>query len=54
MTQHKYRNNISEIYTSNKSVVQMRYDTVKAYGGEIKGATREDDGTTFIIQLPIV
>ena len=32
----------------------MRYDTVKAYGGEIKVATGVDEGTRFIIQLPIV
>ena len=42
-------NKISEILTSNKSVIQT-----KANGGEIKVATKEDEGTTFIIQLPFV
>ena len=54
MTQNKYGNNISEIYTSNKSVVQMRYDIIKAHGGGIKVETKEGEGTTFIIQLPVV
>ena len=48
MTQNKYMNKISEILKSNKSVVQ-----IKANGGEIKVATKEDEGTTFIIQLTI-
>ena len=49
MTQNKYRNKISEILESNKSVIQ-----IKAHGGEIKVATKEGEGTTFIIQLPFV
>ena len=47
MTQNKYRNNISEIYTSNKSVVKVRYDTVKAHGGEIELEIGDGEGTTF-------
>lgn len=46
-------NKISEILTSNKSMVQMRYDTVKVYGGEIKVATKDGEGSGFIIQLPV-
>jgi K+-sensing histidine kinase KdpD len=36
-----------------KSVIQTRYDIVKAHGGELKVETRESEGTEFIIQLPI-
>ncbi len=53
MTQHKCLNEISEILKSNKSVIQMRYDTVKAYGGQIKVATKDGEGSEFIIQLPV-
>ena len=49
MTQNKCLNEISEILKSNKSVVQT-----KTHAGEIKVETKEDEGTTFIIQLPIV
>ena len=53
MTQNKCLNEISEILKSNKSVVQT-----KTHAGEIKVeikvATKEDEGTTFIIQLPFV
>lgn len=28
------------------------YDIVKAHGGKIKVETKENEGTTFIIQLP--
>ena len=49
MTQNKYMNKISEILTSNKSIIQT-----KTHAGEIKVETKEDEGTTFIIQLPIV
>ena len=34
-------------------MVQTIYDIVKAHGGEIKIETKENEGTTFIIQLPI-
>jgi two-component system NtrC family sensor kinase len=34
--------------------LSLSYDIIKAHGGEIKIATKEDEGTTFIIQLPIV
>ena len=53
MTQNKYGNNISEIYTSNKSKVQRCYDIVKAHGGEIKAAIKDGEGSGFIIQLPV-
>ena len=29
------------------------YDIIKAHGGEIKVETKEEEGSTFIIQLPI-
>lgn len=35
------------------SVIQTIYDIVKAHGGEIKVNTKENEGTEFIIQLPI-
>ena len=35
------------------SVIQTRYDIVKAQGGEIKVVTIENDETAFIISLPI-
>jgi signal transduction histidine kinase len=34
--------------------LSLSYDIVKAHGGEIKVETKEDEGTTFIIKLPIV
>jgi len=40
---------IREIHQSVKSVIQTR-----AYGGEIKVATKEGEGKIFIIQLPFV
>jgi len=33
--------------------LSLSYDIVKAHGGEIKVETKESDGTTFIVQLPI-
>jgi two-component system, NtrC family, sensor kinase len=33
--------------------LSLSYDIVKAHGGEIKIETKENEGTTFIIQLPI-
>ena len=36
-----------------KSVIQTIYDIVKAHGGELKVETKENEGTDFIIQLPI-
>ncbi|KAF0132062.1 MAG: Response regulator receiver domain protein [Bacteroidetes bacterium] len=33
--------------------LSLAYDIVKAHGGEIKIETKENEGTTFIIQLPI-
>ena len=37
-----------------KSVIQTIYDIVKAHGGELKVETKEGEGTTFIIQIPIL
>ncbi|MEO5892307.1 MAG: ATP-binding protein [Ferruginibacter sp.] len=34
--------------------LSLSYDIVKAHGGEIKVETKEGEGATFIIQLPIV
>ncbi len=36
------------------SGIQTSYDIVKAHGGEIKVESKEGEGTTFIIQLPVV
>ena len=36
-----------------KSVIQTSYDIVKTHGGELKVETKEGDGSTFIVQLPI-
>lgn len=33
--------------------LSLSYDIVKAHGGEIKVATKENEGTKFTIQLPI-
>jgi signal transduction histidine kinase len=33
--------------------LSISYDIVKAHGGEIKVETKENEGTTFIIQLPV-
>jgi signal transduction histidine kinase len=33
--------------------LSLAYDIVKAHGGELKVVTKEDEGTEFIIQLPI-
>lgn len=33
--------------------LSMSYDIVKAHGGELKVETKEGDGATFIIQLPV-
>ena len=34
--------------------LSLSYDIVKAHGGELKVETKESEGTTFIIQLPII
>ena len=34
--------------------LSLSYDIVKAHGGEIKVETKEDEGTVFIIHLPII
>ena len=33
--------------------LSLSYDIVKAHGGELKVETKEREGSTFIIQLPI-
>ena len=33
--------------------LSLSYDIVKAHGGELKVETKEGDGSTFIIQLPV-
>ena len=33
--------------------LSLAYDIVKAHGGEIKVETKENEGTVFIIQLPV-
>jgi len=33
--------------------LSLSYDIIKAQGGEIKVETKEGEGTTFIIQIPI-
>jgi signal transduction histidine kinase len=34
--------------------LSLAYDIIKAHGGEIKVETKEGEGATFIIQLPVV
>ena len=34
--------------------LSLSYDIIKAHGGEIKVETMEGEGSTFIIQLPII
>ena len=36
-----------------KSVIQTTYDIVKAHGEEIKVETKENEGSEFIIVLPV-
>ena len=36
-----------------KSVIQTSYDIVKAHGGKLKVKTKEGEGSTFFIQLPV-
>ena len=33
--------------------LSMSYDIVKAHGGELRVETKEGEGSTFIIELPI-
>ena len=33
--------------------LSLSYDIIKAHGGEIKVETKENNGTAFIIQLPL-
>ncbi len=34
--------------------LSLSYDIIKAHGGELKAETKQNEGATFIIQLPIV
>jgi signal transduction histidine kinase len=33
--------------------LSLSYDIVKAHGGELKVETKEGEGSTFIIQIPV-
>jgi signal transduction histidine kinase len=33
--------------------LSLSHDIIKAHGGEIQVATKEGEGTVFIIQLPV-
>jgi len=33
--------------------LSLSYDIIKAHGGEIKVESKEVEGTTFIVQLPV-
>ena len=35
-------------------MVQTMYDIVKAHGGQINVTTKQNEGSEFIIQLPII
>ena len=34
--------------------LSLSYDIIKAHGGEIKMKSKEGEGTTFIIKLPVI
>jgi len=34
-----------------KSVIQKKYDIIKAHGGELKVESKEGEGSEFIIEL---
>jgi signal transduction histidine kinase len=34
--------------------LSLSYDIIKAHGGELNVATKEGEGSEFVIQLPIV
>jgi len=34
--------------------LSLSYDIVKAHGGELRVETKEGEGSTFIIQLPVI
>ena len=34
--------------------LSLAYDIVKTHGGELKVETKEEEGSTFIIQIPII
>lgn len=36
-----------------KSVIQTSYDIIKAHGGELNLEKKENEGSTFIIQIPV-
>jgi signal transduction histidine kinase len=33
--------------------LSLAYDIIKAHGGEIRVETKEDEGSEFVIQLPV-
>ena len=37
-----------------KSVIQKKYDIIKAHGETLKVESKEGEGSEFVIQLPIV
>ena len=37
-----------------ESVIQTIYDIVKAHGGELSCTSKVDEGTQFVIKLPVV
>ena len=36
-----------------KSVIQTSYDIAKAHGGRLKVETKDEEGSIFIINLPV-
>ena len=34
--------------------LSLSYDIVKAHGGELKAETKENEGSVFTIQIPII
>jgi signal transduction histidine kinase len=34
--------------------LSLSYDIIKAHGGELKVETKENEGSEFVIQLPVV
>ena len=55
------RQNLSAFFTNKADIrgkgtglgLSLAYDIVKAHGGELRVLTNKDEGSTFIIQLPI-
>ncbi len=53
---HQLKHKIESVKSINpfKSVIQTMCGIIKAHGGEIKVESKEGEGRTFTIQLPIV